>query len=348
MYRLQFNSIVSLKSNPVLNSATFKDQWSKTEIITLLRRCKSMAKAGKLEVHNEWLKSPDLKALIPCRITSDTLINLYFATGESLYRILHKPSFQREYEQYWTDPVSASSAFILKMLLAMANGAIFYQGSEVESLRSKAKKWIFAGQQWLSDLPSEKSRLCISGLQVHCLLILARQAHGIVGDLAWVSVGTLLRSGFNMGLQRDPKFFPKMSQMQGEIRKRLWATILELNVQLSLDMGMNPLISADDYDTGPPGNFNDTDLDDVSQGMVFARPNDMVTQSTVQRVSQESLALRLRVCKLINNFRDDMSYETVLELGGLLTKACKESASKTHEISDPNLPPIINQLQVSF
>lgn len=307
-----------------------------------------MAKAGKLEVHNEWLKSPDLKTLIPPRITSDTLINLYFATGESLYRILHQPSFRREYEQYWINPLSASSAFILRMLLAMANGATFYSGSDVEGIRSQAKKWIFAGHQWLSDLPTEKSRLCISGLQVHCLLILARQAHGIVGDLAWVSIGTLLRSGFNMGLQRDPKFFPKMSQMQGEIRKRLWATILEINVQLSLDMGMNPLVSADDYDTGPPGNFNDFDLDDAVQGMAFPKPNHAITQSTVQIVSQESLALRLRVCKLINNFRDDMSYETVLELGGLLTKACKESVSRTHESSNFNSPKFITQLQVRF
>ena len=195
-------------------------------------------------------------------------------------------------------------------------------------------------------MPSEKKRLCISGLQIHCLLILARQAHGIVGDLAWVSIGTLIRSGLNMGLHRDPKVFPKMSQMQGEIRKRLWASILEINLQLSLDMGLNPLISGDDYDTGPPGNFDDADLDDSSRDVVFSKPKQEFTQSTLQNILWESLILRMRVCKLINDFRGEPTYETVLELGGLLTKACKEATSRSYPSQDRLSQPKITQLQV--
>ena len=91
--------------------------------------------------------TPDINTLIPPREISDSLTALYFSTGESLYRILHYPTFQTEYSQYWKDPSTASQTFILKMLLAMANGALFYQGSDEDHIRSQAKKWIFAGQQ---------------------------------------------------------------------------------------------------------------------------------------------------------------------------------------------------------
>ena len=53
----------------------------------------------------------------------------------------------------------------------------------------------------------------------------------------------------HLGLHRDPSHFGKIGVFHGELRRRLGVTVLEITVQSSLDMGMPPLITANDYDT---------------------------------------------------------------------------------------------------
>jgi hypothetical protein len=150
-----------------------------------------------------------------------------------------------------------------------------------------------------------------------------------------------------MGLQRDPKYFPRMTPLHAELRRRLWATILELNVQLSLDMGTNPMISTDDFDTLPPSNIDDTDVDDKTVDALQPKPNQVFTQATVQRILLASFPLRLRVCQLINSFRGEPSYETVLELGAQLIKACKDATIHNRATNASGTTVHLTQLQVS-
>ncbi len=60
---------------------------------------------------------------------ADRLVGLYLETFESVYRVLHIPTFQREYHDYWNNPASCSDGFRLKFLLVMAVGSCFYEGA---------------------------------------------------------------------------------------------------------------------------------------------------------------------------------------------------------------------------
>ena len=51
-----------------------------------------------------------------------------------------------------------------------------------------------------------------------------------------------------------------MPAFQAEVRRRLWATILEMTVQFSICVGMSPMISIDDFDTLAPRNFDDVEI----------------------------------------------------------------------------------------
>ena len=104
-------------------------------------------------------------------------------------RILHIPSFQREYIQYWQNPESVNKAFIYQLILVLGIGASISQDSGI-AFQSSARQWIYATQSWLSG-PFEKSRLNIGGLQVQCLLLLARQITSVDSDL--VSTSTISR-----------------------------------------------------------------------------------------------------------------------------------------------------------
>ena len=136
-------------------------------------------------------------------------------------------------------------------------------------LRPMAMRWIYLAQSWLSA-PFHKSRLTYSTLQLHCLILLARQTNYVGPELVWISAGTLVQMATHMGLHRDPTNYPKMSPFHVELRRRLWAVTLEMVLQSSLDSGMPPLISQDDYDTLAPKNIDDSEITEkrfVSRGI---------------------------------------------------------------------------------
>src|SRR5689334_7814729 len=61
-----------------------------------------------------------LLRLIPDRQTTDSLVRCYIDTFETTYRILHVPTFLRQYESIWKDPPEFTSSFLVVLLLVMA------------------------------------------------------------------------------------------------------------------------------------------------------------------------------------------------------------------------------------
>jgi hypothetical protein len=112
---------------------------------------------------------------------------------------------------YWRNPADAPDVQVLKVqLVASIGSSICQQHLATFQHREEAFRWIHAAQTWLSG-PMEKNRISISGLQVQCLLVLARQALCVGGDLIWIAMGTTVRTAMQMGLHRDPKHFKNMT-----------------------------------------------------------------------------------------------------------------------------------------
>lgn len=168
---------------------------------------------------------------IPSRQLADELVEAYLRTYETLHRVLHIPSFRLEYARYWQNPKGARQAFVIQLQLCMAIGAVLHD--DQFSLRNLAVRWVYEARFWLSQ-PSEKSRMNLSGLQVCCLVHIARDVCGVGSDLVWASAGSLMRMALYIGLHRDPDHLPKMSLLAAETRRRVWAAILEILVQSSM------------------------------------------------------------------------------------------------------------------
>ncbi|KAK2798924.1 hypothetical protein FQN50_008655 [Emmonsiellopsis sp. PD_5] len=286
-----------------------------SELYSLLMRCKALGRAGKISRAIQPIPA-GLKDLVPPRETADELVRGYLRTFESVFRILHVPTFEQEYAQYWNNQESANQAFVVRLLLIMAIGTCFYRGPDSSiTPRQTAAPWIYAAQSWLGS-PSEKSRVNISGVQIHCLLLLARQTCAIDGDLVWISAGSLLRAAMYVGLHQDPKHSPKMPTFQAELRRRLWATVLEIVLQSSMDSGGSPLISLEDFDCEPPLNIDDTQMTAEEATNIVNVPcsTDKFTQTTVQVALMRTFPIRLEIAKMINSVRSEPSYNEVLKL----------------------------------
>ncbi|KAI9871186.1 MAG: hypothetical protein M1823_008521, partial [Watsoniomyces obsoletus] len=89
----------------------------------------------------------------------------------------------------------------------------------------------------------------------------------------WTIAGSVLRLAMAAGLHREPTYLSsKISVFDQEMRRRLWFTILELEMQASSDRGMRASIVLDDWDVLPPLNVHDEDFNESTQSMPPAKP----------------------------------------------------------------------------
>ncbi|PVH98296.1 hypothetical protein DM02DRAFT_596304 [Periconia macrospinosa] len=322
-------------ANICVNPSTNRTEVDSTsELYNTVAECKRMARTIKATRMFYPTITTELQASVPSKIVCDQLVQCYLRTLEGVIRVLHIPSFLREYETYWKNTESAKPSVLIKILLVCAIGVAFFTGPEQPRLHASSTKWIQAAESWLSA-PHQKSRLNMAGLQIHILLLLARQLCSVDGDLIWISAGSLLRTAMHIGLHRDPQHFQNISKFHVEMRRRLWATVMEMTVQSSLDMGMPPMISTDEFDTQAPSNINDSELDAPEETPFLSKSSHEFTQTSMQIAFYETLPLRLEITKLLNNIRSTPSYEDTLRLAKDLLSYCHRYA-KFHQAAMNN------------
>ncbi|KAG8668165.1 hypothetical protein FPOAC1_007540 [Fusarium poae] len=301
-----------------------------SDLIKEYQRCKSLGKRIKKLRTPEW---PTLLTThLVSRIISDSLVECYLGTMEKLHRILHIPTFRKNYEAIWVSENEPDRDFLVQLRLVHALGATTYD--ENFSLRSSAIQWIYEAQTWISE-PEFKSRLGIEFLQTNILLLLAREIASVGGETLWIACGSLLRTAMSMGLHRDPKHLPQTPTFACEMRRRIWNTILELCLQSSMTSGGPPMISAKDFDTEPPGNFDD---EQIMVENPTSRSDNVFTQTSTARAMRKTYPSRLKVAKLLNDLRQGDSYQETLRLDAELKASYKEAihnlqSSKKKEFS---------------
>ncbi|PVH92178.1 hypothetical protein DM02DRAFT_620098, partial [Periconia macrospinosa] len=276
------------------------------ELVYNMQKCKHLAKLIKARWTPEWPCS--IASKLPTREVADVLLEHYFSTVETFYRVLHQPSFRKDYEAVWEPGATPEPTFLVLLNLTLAIGAAVYD--DRFTLRSMATRWVYEAETWLTN-PTVKHRLNFEYFQISILLLLARELVGVSEDLNWISAGSLLRTAIHFGLHRDPLLLPNRTLYDSEMHRRLWNTILEICLQTSLNIGGPPLLSLEDFDTPPPGNFNDEQLTDDG---AMARPDDEYTDSSVARELRNTFSIRLSIVKFLNCIGTSGTYEDTLRL----------------------------------
>lgn len=277
------------------------------------------------------------RELLPERSIADRLVQAYLRTVQSVLGIVSVPSFYRRYVAMWNCSISSDETFQVLLLLVLAIGwAACSQEPDVP--RSAALQWIHAAKAWLSS-PGYKKRLDLDGIRVHCLFSLACQVLSISDDQFWLGTGSLLRTAMHMGLHIDPtrcEFEDKLTQLEIQSRRRLWATILELELQTCMDHGLLPAIDVDDCDTDLPFNLDDTTLERASSGnknggLFEMQGKDMsqLTSCSLQILLAQTLPVRLRIVRFLNSFQPaKRTFEKALKLSTDLSSIMKLSSDR--------------------
>ncbi|OAA53528.1 Transcription factor [Cordyceps fumosorosea ARSEF 2679] len=283
-----------------------------SKALLALHRCKALAREIKAQRSPTW--PAPLTAALPAKNLADELVDSYLDTTETVYRVLHIPSFRRDYDSFWLLGADTlpDRAFLIQLKLVLAIGATSYD--DTFSLHSSAMAWVYEAQTYLSE-PGSKSQLSIQFLQISILLLIAQEAMGIEGHALWISAGALVRTAMHMGVHRDPtdQFAASRPRLAHEMCLRLWSTVLELALQSSFVAGKPPLVSIDDFDAPCPGNFDDDQLmPEVKDPL--PKPNEDFTQTTISIALRKMFPLRLAAAKMLNDANTQETYEEAQKL----------------------------------
>ena len=129
----------------------------------------------------------------------------------------------------------------------------------------------------------------------------------------WVLVGMIVRLAMRMGYHRDPKYFPKITPFQGEIRRRVWAFVRQSDLLFSFQIGLPSMIRQGDCDTEFPRNLYDNDFDEDTKELPPSRPSNEATPISYM-IAKGRLAVAFG--KIVENSQSVSScpYEDIMKL----------------------------------
>jgi hypothetical protein len=96
-----------------------------------------------------------------------------------------------------------------------------------------------------------------------------------------------------------------------------------MNLQASLDAGMPPTIFPEQFDTDPPSNMDDRDLE-ITTEVLKTYPDNTITDTSMQRFFFKSFRPRFEMLRRMNGLQSDMTYDEVLDLSSEISNACRE------------------------
>ncbi|KAL2830974.1 hypothetical protein BJY01DRAFT_260708 [Aspergillus pseudoustus] len=254
-------------------------------------------------------RSPELQQLrdrLPPFDVCDPLVSLYTTNFEKTFRILHLATFEREFARFKQGEMQgdASAGFLARLTatLVVSMSLVdeqfrldyptvhgYLQNDALDLVRS-----------WLRKL-GRKQRTEISTLQTEALVILARQLRrDSPGDL-WQATGELVRSAMVIGLHLDVKTHKEISAFQKEMRRRVWTTIAEMDLQTSIASGMP--VTMPDMEFGPltPANLDDADFDESMNYIPPSRPTSEYTDTLAQALLAGSLRTRIKAMLVVQS-----------------------------------------------
>jgi len=88
----------------------------------------------------------------------------------------------------------------------------------------------------------------------------------------WFLMGIIIRLAMRMGYHRDAGNYTSVSPFEGEMRRRVWAVIFQLDVLMSFQLGLPSMIPTDYCDTQPPKNLQFSDFSPSSGVLPPSRP----------------------------------------------------------------------------
>jgi hypothetical protein len=307
--------------------------------------------AGKEQGIRTYGTDADILAVLPERSVVDVRAALYFQTWETTYRILHEPSFWAEYHQFWeqrsNDKDHMGFAVMLVLIVAVTKcltpkDDVFIGDTTAD--RQEASNLIDICESWTNQ--QNRKRVTLPFLQLQCLMLLAKRVNCVMLKQDWVASGDLLRLALASGMHRDPSLLGegRISDFDKEMKKRLWITVMELELQSSVESGLQSGLTGLYFDTPAPANLSDDAFTKETQQLLPSQPIEHFTSASYLIASLKSLPLRIHLTQLLNTPSSDLHYPDVLHYDAQIHAAI--SSLPHWDVDRAAIPSALLQLQL--
>ncbi|KAI1132608.1 fungal-specific transcription factor domain protein [Nemania abortiva] len=259
---------------------------------------------------------------LPPRPVVDRLVSRYFNVLDIAPGIVHSSHFLREYEEFWKAPHSAPIIWIGLLLGMMCLSTQLQQsflnptGAEsqvtVDRYREKVIQCLILGH-YTKGGPYV--------LETLILYFLVENFHLKDMEIGiWVLVGNIVQIAIHMGYHRDAKHFPNITPFAGEMRRRVWGMIVQLDFSISTQLGLPRLVKESQTNTAEPRNLYDTDFDEDTAELPPSRPETEVTPTLYVLAKLRLLSVGVKVADVATEPRIH-SYAQILELDNQINEA---------------------------
>ncbi len=265
-----------------------------------------------------------LEALLPPKEETDTLVSFYLDHLEHLHRVVHIPTFQNEYTNFWEPGrhrYPAMSALILAMIsVSCASFSLSDSNPFPSTYRSMPMQWIAACEDWLREQSSKHRKLV--HYQISCVVYLAKRMNMVSKKSAWNETGSLIQNAIIDGLHCDPSPSADTPYTR-ELKRRIWSVLRELALQNTFEHGLPTLLHNIDSNVNPPANLDDDEFDGTSKELPIAKPPGQYTYTSYQSHSSSSWTLRLEISRRLFSpgTSGSLSYQDVLRYTHEITQA---------------------------
>ncbi|KAK4140591.1 uncharacterized protein C8A04DRAFT_14798 [Dichotomopilus funicola] len=265
----------------------------------------------------------DILSSMPARPVVDRMVARYFGALGTVPAILHTAQFLREYETFWHSPLSAPLPWIglLFSVICLADQLHppGHTPREESATRARAHHFherivhcLVLGQY------TKGGRYVIETMINYCASELCNSRDADVGP--WLPLGIMVPLAVSGGYHRDPDGFPGISVFAGEMRRRVWAAVVQMDLRLSIQMGLPHLLKATQCSTAEPRNLLDADFDEHSAVLPVSRPETEVTPVLYSLAKNRIDRVAGPVSDLVADTRDH-PYSEILELDRRLREA---------------------------
>ena len=225
-----------------------------------------------------------LISAVPEKRTADRLCALWFNSPDPFKPIIHGPTFQDQYRQFWRDPKDTPTMW-LGLLFAILSLASSFSLRDVDPNSQVAKNMLMTVNRYHTLAGSAAVLADFTKPKAHTMECLMLYGAGLRSNDAfvnvWLILGLIVRIGLRMGYHREHP--DGISVFDAEMRRRVWAIISMIDVLISFQLGLPGMVKTIQSDAQPPRNLLDRDFHINTTVLPPSRGIDELTPSSYTR-----------------------------------------------------------------
>ncbi|KAL4786576.1 fungal-specific transcription factor domain-containing protein [Aspergillus varians] len=300
----------------------------------------------------QYATKEDILASMPERFEVDRLVSCYFNSFDMSPAVLHRVEFLKEYEAFWKCPAETSIIWLGLLFTIMCLAAQFQRSKFDSGLQPMVSTK--RDPQTMVEVFRAKIVQCLILGKYHkggpyvleTLMLYFTCEHFLCNDAEigiWLLLGIIVQLAMHMGFHRNPEHFQnqEMSPFTGEMRRRVWATIMDLDLGISAQMGLPRLIKPWQADTEEPHNYLDTDFDRHTTKLPRSRPDTETTPMLYRLAKSRMMSTLGLILDLGSDTRQHtFTYSDVVKMDSKLHEThdsipeCLKWRSMAHCITD--------------